>query len=143
MDREYPGSENKRGLSVEFVEGLNFGRVLASNAVEGKVVINPATGLKESHGAFDLGGEYSRGEIAIHGIPGKRFRVSLPQKVVLTARGAMATVLSDFSTYPSSTGILGPDGKAVIYLGATLTLKPNQQGSNSAGKINVYVDYVN
>lgn len=132
----------KLQLKVDFVEGLSFGKVMADTAAEGRVVINPATGQKETYGSFDLGGNYHRGEIEVRGIPGKRFYVSLPTVVVLTSRGERAIRLTDFTVHPSNTGTLGVDGRAVLYLGATLTLRPSQQGARSKGRINVFVDYI-
>ncbi len=135
------GKEAKGKLNVEFIEGLSFGKVMAGNN-SGKVVINPITGQKETYGSFDLGGDYHRGEIEVKGVPGKRFYVSLPRVVVLHTRGKKSIRLTDFTVHPSSTGTLGSDGRAVIYLGATLTLRPSQQGARSKGRINVFVDYI-
>lgn len=136
------GNSGKQNLSVEFIEGLNFGKVSANSNFAGRVVINPQTGLKETYGTYDLGGDYSRAELEIRGVPQARFLLTLPRKVVLSGRGSVATKVTDFKAYPSTAGVLGADGKAIVYLGATLTLQANQKGAESSGRINMFVDYL-
>ena len=136
------GNTGKKNLKVGFMEDLNFGAVSSDPSFSGKVVINPATGMKEVYGAYDLGGSYSRGELKISGAPLAKFLLTLPKKVVLRGKGGVAIKLTEFKAHPSTTGVLGPDGQAIVYLGATLTLQANQRGIKSSGNIHIFVDYL-
>ena len=50
--------------------------------------------------------------------PGARFRVLLPERVPV----GTGLELREFVSEPPETGTLGPDGRAVLRVGATLTL---------------------
>lgn len=139
------GKGNKKPLKklhVRFIEDLEFGEVSADSRLNGKVIIDPATGAKHVYGTLDLGGRYSRGELDIWGEPGERFMVTLPDQVQLSSKGGATLMLSDFTVFPDRTGVLGPDGKATIYLGATLAVKANNPSVKAKGTINIFVDYV-
>ena len=139
------GQGDKKSISklrYRFVKDLSFGLVVSGSLGGGKVVINPVTGAKEVYGTHDLGGRHSAAELMIKGEPGKRFMVTLPKELVLKSKTSQNTVLTNFTVHPSTMGTLDRQGKAHIYIGATLTLQPRQSAGKGSNSFNVYIDYL-
>lgn len=136
------GKEHKRKLMVKFHRHLNFGEVIPGMGSGGKVVINPVSGAKELYEAYDLGGHYSRGELHIHGEPGNRFMVTLPNEIVITDGSGVTNTITDFKFHPGNVLTLDSQGKAKVFFGATLNLDRDRTGSKREGSIYVFVDYL-
>jgi len=129
-----------RELKVKMVRDLNFGRVVGDAQQGGTVVIHADTGSKTVTRLYDGGGAHSRAEFEIHGQPNKQFAVMLPPEVVLAASGN--SKVERFTIFPSSSGTFGPDGKARVFVGATLALGPHRQGGEGSAPVSIYVDYL-
>jgi len=134
-----------RPLNVEQVEELAFGRIMGDPILPGQVVIDAVTGNKKvSGGALDMGGEHSRAEFLIRGEPGHSFIITLPDehKISGTGSGATSTTLvTDFTSYPENVGVLGPDGRGTVYVGATFNLKPGLKGDKYQRPLDIFVQY--
>ena len=136
-----PEDAPRAPLEISFVEELSFGRVVSEFGRGGSVVIDPDSNRKRLRGgAVDLSGPYGRAVLRVTGEPRARFVITLPPEVKLTGKGGGA-VLTDLTASPTLVGQLGPDGSAMIYLGATLRMRPGQPAGNYNGKFDIFVDY--
>jgi hypothetical protein len=131
-----------KSLNVETIQDLNFGRVVADSRHGGTVVIHADTGSKTVNRLYDAGGVHSRAEFEIKGKPNKHFVITLPARIVLPISSGKEPRVGRFTAFPSTTGTLGADGKAIIFIGGTLKLGPTQQGGEGSGPVPIYVDYV-
>ena len=138
---EEPDAAPRVALQIHFVEELSFGRVVSEFGRGGAVVIDPDSNRKRLQGgAVDLSGPYGRAVLRVTGEPRARFVITLPPEVKLTGKGGGA-VLTDITASPTLVGQLGPDGSAMIYLGATLRMRPGQPAGAYNGKFDIFVDY--
>lgn len=135
-------------ISVSRVlEPLNFGRVVGDSLIGGTVIINASNGIKTvSGGLTEIIGGHSRGEFEVTGDPSQGFSITLPTEVITAGKagtgGVQTLRLTDFTSSPSGTGVTGPDGKAVVFIGATATLIPGQPGAIYNHAASVIVDYL-
>ncbi len=68
-----------------------------------------------------MGGGHGPAVFLVLGAPNARFVIQLPQEIVLHGpRGVVR--LREFVSSPPHFGTLGADGKALVYVGATLDL---------------------
>ena len=130
-------------LRLRTLQALEFGRLSADALVGGSITINPATGRKSTFRAQNLGGTHGRAEFEITGEPNTRFLVTLPKKVAVQTASNKQITLTHFTVHPDKIGILSPNGKAVIQVGATLNLGPGKEGSIKGHRaVDIYVDYL-
>ena len=136
---------DKRPLAVEQLEELAFGRITSDPSASGAVLIDPVTGSKKLlGGAVDLGGEHSRAEFLITGEPDARFVITLPDERKIKSEGtggAGTATVTDFESHPERTAALGRDGRATVYLGATLKFKPGQPAGKYQSPLDILVEY--
>jgi uncharacterized protein DUF4402 len=131
-----------KSLMIKTIQELKFGRVVGDSRHGGDVVIHADTGSKTVNRLYDAGGFHSRAEFEIMGKPEKKFVVTLPSKIELPNITTTKPRVESFTVFPSSTGTFGPDGKARLFIGATLKVGPTQQGGEGSGPVPIYVDYV-
>ncbi len=136
---------DKRPLNVEQLEELAFGRITSDPSASGAVLIDPVSGNKTLlGGAVDLGGEHSRAEFLITGEPEARFVITLPDQRKIKSEGSggpgTATV-TDFASHPERSAALGRNGRATVYLGATLKFKPGQPAGKYQSALDILVEY--
>lgn len=131
-----------KSLDVKTIQDLKFGKVVGDSQHGGTVVIHADTGSKTVNQLYDAGGFHSRAEFEIIGKPEKKFVISLLPQIVLPSNVITKPSVESFTVFPSSMGTFGPDGKARVYIGATLKLGPIQQGGEGSGSVPLYVDYV-
>lgn len=132
-------------LTVTFVQYLEFGEMTGDASHGGRAVIDPQSGVMETSGMTGLSGFHSRGELIIRGEPNQKFYVTLPKRVQLRNSNGVTSRLTNFKVYPSRTGVIGPDGFAAIYVGATLRLGVRRDGhifGKSVGEVFIFVDYL-
>ena len=124
-------------LRVFHVEDLRFGRIIAGRHGRSTVVMDPATGYKTAHGgAHDMRGDYSRAEYEVRGKPGANFAILLPAKVHMKTKGGQVQLI-DFTSAPAQFGVIGPGGRAIVYVGASLVMHPNQKPGPYTGDYDV------
>ena len=86
---------------------------------------------------------HGRGEFEITGEPNTRFVITLPKEVDVQNPTGKQITLSHFTVHPDKVGILGPEGKAVIQVGATLNLGPGREGRIEGRRaVDIFVDYL-
>ena len=72
-----------------------------------------------------------------------RILVTVPKEVDFETTSDKPIKLTHFIVHPDKTGILGPDGKAIIQVGATLNLGPGREGHiNGRRTVDIFVDYL-
>ena len=129
-------------LTVTRLVHLEFGRILSDPLLDGAVVINPETGLRTlSGGALALGEGHSRAEYVIRGKGQRKFIITLPAGEVWLSTNIGTVKLTNFTSFPSATGRIGPDGTATVYVGATLTVGANQSAGYYSVSFPIFVDY--
>ncbi len=134
-------AETKEPLKVEAVEDLRFGKVVAGGGQRGEVVIDPATGHRTMRGCvYDLGGYFGLGEFVVRGTPDTRFAIMLPNSIEISGDGR-SLVISNLTSSPDGEGIIGPGGKATVYVGGTLELRRNSPTGKIHGLIDVLFDH--
>lgn len=141
VDADADEAAPRAPLTVELIEDLRFGKVVADPVRNGEVLVDAVSGRKLVRGGvYDFGGSHSRAEIRLSGEPDARYVVLVPDTVSLSGRGGQA-VLTDIVVSPDRVGRLGPDGRAIVYVGATLTVRPALAGSSFGGTFQILADY--
>ncbi len=135
--------KKRRPLTVEQLEDLSFGRLINNALTPGEAVVEAASGRKVVRGGMvHLSGDHGSAEFLITGEPGARFVVILPQELPLRGEGGAKVVLTNFTSEPSETGILGPGGRATVFLGATLKVLAGQPVGRYRADLDIFVDYL-
>ena len=134
-------------ISITLVGDLAFGTVAGDGTSPGTVTIDPMTGNKTvGGGAYNFGGLHSRAEFEVKGTRYATFTITLPASVTLNSGGNSMT-LNNFTSTPSGTGDLSTvgdlpgNGKATVYVGATLQVGTNQPAGTYSGAFTVIVNY--
>lgn len=130
-------------IKVRQVQDLGFGTLASSLAQGGTVVINATTGAKSvTGGVTDLGGTHGRAEFVVTGNKDAAFTIALPGSITITAGTGPGTATVDsFTADPASPTVLGGNGKATVFVGATLHLGANQLPENYTGTFDLIADY--
>ena len=130
----------RRTLRIEVIDDLRFGRVTIAANRGGEIILDPQTGnWRMQGGVYDLGGHRGRAEFSVRGKPGTEFAISLPTTLDLAGNGPPMTV-SDLASYPTKAGVVGPDGRATIYVGGTLRIRAKEAPGDYRGSLQVYLD---
>lgn len=128
-------------ISISKTKDLHFGRYASSVNQGGTVTIDAATGSKVvTGGVSDFGDPHERSQFEVQGDPFAGFSITLPSQLTLTASSGSMTV-NAFTSSPSGSGVLGNDGKALFWVGATLVLSASQSADQYGGTFSVSVDY--
>ncbi len=128
-------------LQIQYLEELSFGRVVSDFGGHGAVVVDPDSNRKLIRGgAIDLGGHHGRGVIRVMGEPSAQFVITLPAEVKLSGKRG-STVVTDLTASPTLIGQIGPDGTALVYIGATMRMRAGQPSGGYKGKFDIFVDY--
>ncbi|MEK6706935.1 MAG: DUF4402 domain-containing protein [Bdellovibrionota bacterium] len=121
-------------LSIAKVSDLDFGE--APQGSPGKIV-TPGTMENVENASFDVNGE-----------PGRSFVIGLPAngsiKMLINGGGApeKEIAVSDFQSFPSSSGTLGIDGKKKLFVGAARgSILGNQTAGAYSGAFSITVIY--
>lgn len=123
---------------------LSFGK-LASLGPGGYVTVDSETGTKLVTGSLvDLGGRHQRARLDIRGEPGEGFVIFLP--ATLTMRGRRNSrnraLVTEFRSFPSTTGFIGKNGRARLLIGATVEVGGGQAADIYRVRIPVRVRYL-
>jgi len=90
-------------------------------------------------GVVGLGGRFGRAEFVVRGAPNTRFRVIYADKGEMFGKNGRARLIN-INSIPERIGILGRNGEAVIFVGATLELKRDQPSGRYRGSFNIRTD---
>lgn len=107
----------KSPIQAVSLDDLRFGRLIAGGAAT--VVIDPATGARQTLGAFaDGSAMFGPARFRVTGAPNKEIIVYLPQSFSLGS----GTVVGSLTRDGPARLRLGPDGSLLVQVGGTLTL---------------------
>lgn len=127
-------------LSIVTLDALSFGKIVVGTS-PGSVTITPL-GVRSAAGgcllAGPLGGAVAR--FRVEGDPDAAFSIVVPASAVLSGAAGSMTV-DDFVTAPAGGGVLGPDGRTEITLGATLQVGSSQGAGAYSGSFDLTVAY--
>lgn len=132
----------KRPITVEQIEELAFGRLINDALVPGETVIEAGNGRKVVRGGMaGLSGDHARAQFLVRGQAKARVVINLPQELPLQGKGGAKVVLTDFTSSPSGTGLLGPDGTLIVYVGATIKVKGGRPQGKYRADLDIFVGY--
>ena len=120
---------------------LNFGDVFA-NPTGGTVMLSPS-GVRTTTGGLILGSTGAAGAatFTVGGAKSSAYAITLPGSATLIGPGGSTLAVNAFTSSPASTGLLSATGTQLLAVGATLTLRANQEDGNYAGTFPVTVAY--
>jgi len=127
-------------ITLAQTASLQFGDIFPSSS-PGQVILSPA-GLRTAVGGLLLGGLSPSGAAAflVNGAPNATYSILLPTRVTLT--GPAGTLLvSDFTSAPSSSGVLSTTGSQTLNVGGTLTVAASQPDGDYSGTFGMTVAY--
>jgi hypothetical protein len=127
-------------IAVNQASRLGFGQIVATQA-PGTVTVTPA-GSRTSSGGTVLGSGLGAcaAEFTVSGEPNTAYSITLPDAATLTAGGSFMTV-DAFTSRPSGSGVLGPQGTQGMSVGATLHVGIAQPQGSYSGTYAVTVTY--
>ena len=130
------------GLGKE--DDMNFGQV-APGYEPGTVLLKP-DGSRIQGGGVSLPstpGTVAAAAFQVTGAPGFSYSVTLPPGSVTVSNGNQTMNVSEFTSEPAGTGLLGPDGQQLLKIGATLSVGAGQETGlyNSMAEFTVTVNY--
>lgn len=128
-------------IKVGARNGLLFGDI-ASSSVAGSVILSTNGNRTTTGGAtVNSSGSGSPATFDVSGDANASFSISLPISITLSDGSSNNMVVDNFTSSPSTTGVLDSSGKQSIFVGATLNVGSNQAFGSYSGLMSVTVDY--
>lgn len=129
-------------ITIVLQDDLAFGSVAGDGSLPGAVTVDAATGAKSvSGGAFDFGGVHARARFLVSGDKNTAYIITLPSSITATDGGAGTTTIDTFASDPSGTGSFPGNGRATMFVGATMNLGVAQSAGSYSGVYSVIVEY--
>ncbi len=128
-------------LQIEITANLDFSRIAMIGNNGGVVSIDPVSGAKQTSGSIaNLGGMSLFGEGRLTGEPGRNVRVSLPDRIQLSAPNGSTADLEKLETNLPALARLDQSGRLVFSFGGQLRLRGDANGQ-FRGRIAITADY--
>lgn len=128
-------------LQIEITANLDFSRMALLGGNGGVVTIDPMSGAKQTSGSIaNLGGMSLHGEGRLTGEPGRSVRVSLPERIQLSAANGSTAELEKLETNLPALARLDQAGRLVFSFGGQLRVKGDASGQ-FRGRIAITADY--
>lgn len=128
-------------LQIEITANLDFSRMALIGGGGGMVSIDPMSGARQMSGSIaNLGGMSLHGEGRLTGEPGRNVRVSLPERILLSAPDGSTAELEKLETNLPAMARLDPAGRLVFTFGGQLRLRGDANGQ-FRGRIAITADY--
>ena len=128
-------------LQIEITADLDFSRMALLGGNGGVVSIDPMSGAKQTSGSIaNLGGMSLNGEGRLTGEPGRNVRVSLPDRVQLSAPNGSTAELEKLETNLPALARLDQAGRLVFSFGGQLRVRGDANGQ-FRGRIAITADY--
>lgn len=129
------------GQTMTAVQDLSFGAFVAGTG--GTVIVSPQ-GARTGTGDVVLmtGGQFSQGAAASFDLTGSTnatYQIILPSDGSVTLSGSQGGSMSldGFTSSPSGSGQLNPQGGQTLYVGATISVGSNQAAGSYSGSFSV------
>jgi len=131
----------EKPLRIEVTTNLDFSRIAMLNHAGGEVDIDPVSGHRRVSGSItNLGGMSLNGEGRLFGEPGRLVRVSLPERITLSASNGSTAELVKLETNLPVQARLDRDGRLNFAFGGRLRVTGNA-GGQYRGRIAITADY--
>lgn len=128
-------------LQIEITANLDFSRMALLGGNGGVVSIDPMSGARHiSGGIANLGGMALHGEGRLTGEPGRNVRVSLPERIQLSAADGSTAELEKLETNLPALARLDQAGRLVFAFGGKLRVRGDASGQ-FRGRIAITADY--
>lgn len=128
-------------LQIEITANLDFSRMALLGGNGGVVSIDPVSGAKQISGSIaNLGGMSLHGEGRLTGEPGRNVRVSLPDRILLSAPNGSTAELEKLETNLPAMARLDQNGRLTFAFGGQLRLRGDSSGQ-FRGRIAITADY--
>jgi hypothetical protein len=131
-----PNAPREETLNVRLVSPIQFGKF--TSTAGGSVSVDARSGSCAGRGgAVMVKPNCSRGILELRGMPGEQVIVDLPNESPMSSDSGNEAFLRDFTMDRDNPIILGPDGRARIGVGATLTGAGAMRNGEYAGQFQV------
>ncbi|MEO9634268.1 MAG: DUF4402 domain-containing protein [Parasphingorhabdus sp.] len=128
-------------LQIEITANLDFSRMALHGNGGGVISIDPVSGAKQIRGNItNLGGMALHGEGRLRGEPGRNVRVSLPERILLSAPNGSIAELEKLETDLPALATLDSTGRLTFAFGGQLRVKGDTSGQ-FRGRIAITADY--
>lgn len=128
-------------LQIEITANLDFSRMALLSGNGGVVSIDPVSGARQISGSIaNLGGMALHGEGRLTGEPGRNVRVSLPERIQLSAADGSTAELEKLETNLPALARLDQAGRLVFAFGGRLRVRGHSSGQ-FRGRIAITADY--
>ena len=128
-------------LQIEITANLDFSRMALLGGSGGVVSIDPLSGDRQIRGSIaSLGGMALHGEGRLTGEPGRSVRVSLPDRILLSAPNGSTAELERLETSLPAMARLDQAGRLTFTFGGQLRLRGDASGQ-FRGRIAITADY--
>ncbi|MGB5483248.1 DUF4402 domain-containing protein [Parasphingorhabdus sp.] len=128
-------------LQIEITANLDFSRMALLGGNGGVVSIDPVSGAKQISGSIaNLGGMSLHGEGRLTGEPGRNVRVSLPDRIQLSAPNGSTAELEKLETNLPALARLDQAGRLIFSFGGQLRVRGDASGQ-FRGRIAITADY--
>jgi len=136
-----PAPVDRRPLTIDVSAELDYAFLAHQGRGAGTVDIDARDGSRKiTGGLVALNGQPMRGEVAIAGEPGEVIRITLPNRITLTASDGSSADIVNLTTDVGNTARLGSDGRLVFRFGGRLQVSAGTQGI-LRGRIAITADY--
>ncbi len=138
-----PAAADKREipLQIEITANLDFSRMALLGGNGGVVSIDPMSGTRQISGNIaNLGGMALYGEGRLTGEPGRNVRVSLPDRIQLSAPNGSTAELEKLETNLPALARLDQAGRLTFSFGGQLRVRGDANGQ-FRGRIAITADY--
>ncbi len=126
-------------IAITTKSDLAFASVTAHPTNAGTVVVG-TTGGRICGKHLTCSGPVAAGSFEVVGGANLGYAITLPTSVTLSSSSSSMTV-DGFKSSPAAAGVLAGDGKASIFVGATLHVGPNQPFDVYSGSLIINIDY--
>ncbi len=137
-------AQDPNPLQVQRLSDLDFGRTAKLGVQSGSVTIDAESGdITAEGGVVFLGGGAHRAKFEITGLPGSPVSVYLPSQLrIFSDQGNGASVRVRKWRYDiDNDGIIAADGKAIVWVGATLLVGKTTPPGHYTGVFQLQATY--
>ena len=127
-------------VSIQTTQFMAFGRMQSGN--NGGQVTVSTDDSRSSVGSVELASSSATAaRFMINGHANATYAISLPTQTTLQGSQGSVMTVSQYQSYPATTGQLDNSGQQELRVGGTLQVAPEQQVGLYAGEFTVVVDY--
>lgn len=121
--------------------GMVFGDI-SSSSVAGSIILTP-NGTRSTTGGPSINSSIPASPAAfdVQGDASATYTVLLPTSITLNGSSSGSMVVENFTSSPSSSGVLDSSGRETLFVGGSLKVGSNQTFGSYTGQMSVTVAY--